>query len=382
MRTRFVILISLFLLMILPACNLVRETETATPQPTQEVGGAPTVTINSPQDGEQVLRDRELLVSATTSDQVGVTRVQLFANDQPVRTIVSEVEGGEEVKNVVLNYTPIRTGQLKLSVIAYRGPIASQPAVINVDVVNNVTDITQVPGQPTATTGIDPGDPTCRALINTGLNLRAGPSVEYQVLTVIPAGELVPVIGRLGDNTWWQVNYRTIIGWVSASYTTIYGTNCTFVPIVQPPASPTPNVTATFTPTWTPPATLTPTVAFTDTPGIADLTITTLSGAESVTIPADQDSITERYSVTVTNQGTDRTGQFSMELRVIPNGPSTQVGVGNLRPGEAASFQLDLTFSTPGNFTLVAEADINNEVSESNKTNNVSSRPLAITKAE
>lgn len=73
-------------------------------------------------------------------------------------------------------------------------------------------------------------DPNLQAAINTELdkdvfvttqdfmNLRAGPGLGFDVLTVVPAAETLPVIGRSVNNQWLQVLYRGQRGWLFENY--------------------------------------------------------------------------------------------------------------------------------------------------------------------
>jgi hypothetical protein len=70
---------------------------------------------------------------------------------------------------------------------------------------------------------------------------------------------VVPITGRTGANTWWQVRFGATSGWVSNQFVTLYG-NCSGV--IVPPIPPTPTVpgaaTATTPPSATPQPSATP----------------------------------------------------------------------------------------------------------------------------
>ncbi len=366
----------------LAACNLTADTD-ATPTPsgvTPTVAGRPSVSITSPRQGELVQLSSELLVSASASDAAGITRVQLFANDDLVKSVLSQNADGDTETNVVLDYTPGSLGELRLRVVAYRGTLASDPAEVTVQVVSAGSLPTITPGGPTPIPTLDTSDPTCRARININLNLRSGPSTDFDSLLVMPAGAVVPIVGRVGDNSWWQMQYGGTTGWASAAFTSTIGANCAFIPIVQPPASPTPQVsitpllTATFTLTATPPPA---TDAPSATPGLPDLIVSAFSGPDTLTLPG-QGSARGTFNITVRNDGSADTGAFSGRVRVIPNGPESVFSVSGLRRGESAAFQLELSFDTTGSFTAFAEVDFDNAINESNKANNNAQRPLVV----
>jgi uncharacterized protein YgiM (DUF1202 family) len=52
----------------------------------------------------------------------------------------------------------------------------------------------------------------------THLNVRTGPGINYAVLGQANAGETLPIVGRTGDNLWYQVESRFGTGWVYAGY--------------------------------------------------------------------------------------------------------------------------------------------------------------------
>ncbi len=51
-------------------------------------------------------------------------------------------------------------------------------------------------------------------LRDSGMRLRAGPSIGYPVLANAPRYTIMPVLGRMVDNTWLQVNYEGTLGWI------------------------------------------------------------------------------------------------------------------------------------------------------------------------
>ena len=71
-----------------------------------------------------------------------------------------------------------------------------------------IRQIEIVPGSPSITT-------------NTDLNVRLGPGVEFARLGRLPPGAKVEVIGRLADNSWWQIIYPESgagIGWIADGF--------------------------------------------------------------------------------------------------------------------------------------------------------------------
>src|SRR5690606_39205669 len=101
-----------------------------------------------------------------------------------------------------LDYRPRSEGTLNLQVIAYRGALASEPAPLTLVVRQNVQQVTATSAPVNNAPVINPNDPTCRVLTTTGLNLRSGPSTNYNVITVLASGTVAPIVGRLGSNEW------------------------------------------------------------------------------------------------------------------------------------------------------------------------------------
>jgi uncharacterized protein YraI len=337
------------------------------------ITGKPAVAIASPQNGAEVVVGDTIFVSANATDTIGITRIQLLANNQIVKTVSSDAVSGETNKSALLDYTPRFAGAVTLQVVAYRGSTASDPAQIQITVRDSQAQVTATAAQDVNVPVIDPNDPTCRVLVNSGLNFRTGPGTNYDIITVLSAGTVLPIVGRVGDNSWWQLSSGTAVGWVSAQFTTTYGV-CSNVPVLVPPASPTPKggPTSTPTPTATPPATNTsvpPTI--TNTPGLPDLVITSITGPDTVTIVAGQSQVTQSYSVAISNLGFGPTGQFNNTIAVLPGGSDIDLGaVSNLNPGESINLTVNITFTGAGSFTIQAKADSGAKITEVSEVNN------------
>lgn len=379
--------IALFVLiaaMMLSGCNLSSDGGAqAGPTPTRPTAGSgsPVVTILAPQNGAQVAPNQQILVSANANDPVGITRVQLFANGQIAKTVSSQTPGGDTNLNVILDYTPATIGALELQVIAYRGSLASQPARINLTVLQTSTQVPIVTQPPVIVVPpINNNDPTCRVLVNTPLNFRTGPGTEYDRISLLATGTVAPITGRTGNNLWYQVRVGVTTGWVSGQYVTLYG-NCQNVGI--PPIPPTP--TRIVFPTWTPPiptSTLTLTPQATATAGLPDLVVTNLSlvGGSSLQLGAGNTPVSGTFSATITNTGQSATTQFNNVINANPPGTDTQLGVvASLAPGESIVLNISLTFTAAGNYTIQVRADSDNQLTEVSKVNNNALINLTVT---
>lgn len=71
------------------------------------------------------------------------------------------------------------------------------------------------------------------ASVTSDLNMRAGPGTGYGVVTVLPAGAVVDVIGCTGS--WCRVSWRGISGYASASYLASGGPVVRRAPVIVSP---------------------------------------------------------------------------------------------------------------------------------------------------
>ncbi len=82
-----------------------------------------------------------------------------------------------------------------------------------------------------------PTPETPQATTSRDVNMRSGDSTAYGVMTVIPGGQTVDVLGINAAGTWLQVRYANATGWISINF--IEGDVLAGLPIVTPPAPPT-----------------------------------------------------------------------------------------------------------------------------------------------
>lgn len=382
LNRKIILLVSL--LTLLSACNLSRTPPTSEPTATsdsQSGADKPVVTISSPQEGDEVVVGTDVFVSANATDSVGITRVQLIANNQIVKTVSSESVAGDQNMNVLLDWRPTSAGEVTLEVIAYRGAIASNPAIVDIIVRQSQSQVTATIVPQTDVPIIDPNDPTCRALTNVALNVRTGPATSFPRITTLPAGRQVPIVGRVGDNSWWLVRVSgTTSGWViqrnpanpNEEFISIFGV-CTGIPIVNPPPSATtpplpPTPTPTRTPTQPPPPT--------PIPQPPDLVVISINGPTAIDISGG--SVTASYSVVITNNGQANTGQFNNSIQ-LEGGAVEELGaVGNLAGGESIALSHDFTFDTEGVFTISVVADSDDMVNEQNEGNNTDTLDVGV----
>jgi uncharacterized protein YraI len=376
MRKLIPALLVALMLALLTGCNLSNQTdEQSLATATTFTGGKPTVTITQPKDGDEVVVGNEVLVSATATDGVGVQRVQLLANGQIVKTVSSESPSGDTSLNVLLDYTPRSEGDVTLQVIAFRGAISSDPAQITVKVRNTVAQVTATSAPVQNIPQIDPNDPTCRALVNIGLNLRQGPDTSYDKITVLQPGAVQPIVGRTGANDWWQLRVGTTIGWVSAQYTTVYGI-CTNVPVIAQPTA-----VLTSTPIVIPTIFIPPTIGApaTSAPTRPDLVVANISGPQSLSLPNGAGQVVGTYAVTISNKGGSPSGQFNNRLVVTPGDIKVPLAaVSGLNPGESIILTASVSFSAKDKYKVEAQSDSDGDVDEEHESNNNSSLNVTV----
>jgi hypothetical protein len=257
-----------------------------------------------------------------------------------------------------------------MQVIAFRGDIASDPAALRLTIVSAPTSPNPNPNPNPGGGGSGgsgsiniPNDGVCRALTNLNLNFRSQPNTSSSVITVLPGGTLAPVVGRLGDNSWWQISFNNQNGWVSAGFTTLSG-NCAGVPVISL-ATATPVASATTPPTLTPVRTPTPTV--TPVPALPDLLVTSIGGSQAVRLNGS--SVTITYAINITNMGQGPAGAFTVNLS--NNGTLTDTfNVSGLDRGQSISLTRDLTWTTAGTFNLRVDVDPDSRVAEVSDVNN------------
>lgn len=101
---------------------------------------------------------------------------------------------------------------------------------------------TPAPGQPTpdSRTGACAAAPS-----NVAVNVRSGPGTEYPTVGGLDLGQSAPVVGRNQNASWYAIAYRNEPNaWLAASVVNLSG-DCSNVPLLRIPPTPTPPFTPT-----------------------------------------------------------------------------------------------------------------------------------------
>jgi uncharacterized protein YraI len=70
----------------------------------------------------------------------------------------------------------------------------------------------------------------------TSVNLRAGPSTRYPVVTTLPSSASLKVYGCIADRSWCDISWGNMRGWVSANYIHVvyHGQTTVLTPAIVP----------------------------------------------------------------------------------------------------------------------------------------------------
>lgn len=83
------------------------------------------------------------------------------------------------------------------------------------------------------------------------VNVRTGPSTEYELIGVLIAGQTAPAIGRTAGGDWIQISYAGVpnnVAWVYSPFVVLDPPGG-FLAIIEPPPTATPRITPTIDPT-------------------------------------------------------------------------------------------------------------------------------------
>lgn len=125
-------------------------------------------------------------------------------------------------------------------------PQPTQPTPTATRVLDQAQPAGQPPAEDAAAPASEPApEPSQQAqLIAPGaVNIRSGPGLNYGVIGALSANTAMPIVGRNGEGTWWQIKTpNDTRGWVANSV--VEASNADAVPVTQAPPPPTAPVAA------------------------------------------------------------------------------------------------------------------------------------------
>lgn len=194
-RALLILLIPLFVAVL--ACSLkpIEEddsSEVADNNQTDVNYAAPTVAILAPASNQQVRIGEDVEIQVTINGTDGVDRVQLSVSGRTAST--KAFPESSTTAEALLRWRPDKEGTFNLSVVAFRGISASEPATIQLQVVGRGDAVTNpASGQPV----VSDSRTECngRVLISN-LRVRLGPGTNFEREGFYDLNEEVVVIGQ------------------------------------------------------------------------------------------------------------------------------------------------------------------------------------------
>ncbi len=176
---------------------------------------------------------------------------------------------------------------------------------------------------------------------STFQNVRSGPGLQYEVIGQVLQNTQSRVLGATADYTWLVIDFRGQWGWLAGYLVETFGDR-NLVPIIQPPATPTPAPSDTPAPPQDP-----------------DLLV--LHANPSRITLGQQTTV----NVTVLNQGLNGAGKFAIASTFEPGGHYVGVNLAGLGAGQQATAPLQLMINgLSGPQSVVIVVDLNGEVYE------------------
>ncbi len=186
-------------------------------------------------------------------------------------------------------------------------------------------------------------DGVIATVVSQVLNVRTGPSTNYDVLGQLRNGDQQRVLGANTSLSWLVIEFRGQQAWISAepNLVEIFG-NLNTVPVVAAPPTPTPGI-----PTSTP------------VPAIPDIVVTNVTPTEVLFNAATT------VSVTVRNAGGVDAGPFAVATSFAPDNVYAAENLSGLAAGASTTFQVTMpAVAQTGVFEATIIADLNNQLNE------------------
>jgi hypothetical protein len=113
-------------------------------------------------------------------------------------------------------------------------------------------ELAQIPTVDIATVTSTPSGPIIRVRADAEMNqinVRNGPGTEYDKVGILLVGQTAVAKGRSSGGSWILIDYPGVPGGEAWVYSILVDVSQGALPIIEPPATPTPQVTATIDPT-------------------------------------------------------------------------------------------------------------------------------------
>jgi hypothetical protein len=206
-RFRFPLVMIALLIGAALACTLSFESGGSDTPADESLGGsgggdgiAPSVQIVDPASGARVPRQQRVDITVQTTSTADRFQVNINGRVAITKALPPDQSGPT---SAILSWTPDRDGSYTLEVIAFNGAASSIPAIL----------VLEVSGTAAGTTG---GVAGCTGKVMVSqLNYRDGAGTAAQQLGQFDVGEVVTIVGRNGDTSWYRVQRaNTLQVWV------------------------------------------------------------------------------------------------------------------------------------------------------------------------
>lgn len=313
-------------------------------------GGSPEVVIYSPQDGAQIALGSEAVLQVTASGAKDIVRLEVSVDGAMVASNVSADLQGESTLSVAKTWRFASVGRHTVSAVAYTaGGKASRTEQVEVDVVSTGT------GElPTSTPTPQEGTPTATPTpTQTATPQPGAPQVEYfrVVPQSIEVGECAALEwGKVADATAARIDPDVGDVATPGRVQVCPGQTTTYVLTATGPGGVT---TASATVSVSQP--------------LADLTVDAINFQPYPPVQAKDTEV----KITIRNQGRGAAGPFNWEFAPGSEARSQGRVDGGLAAGQTTIVTARWTPEDAyTRLSTLARVDINNEVVESDKSNN------------
>jgi hypothetical protein len=387
------VLLWVIALLVMAGCTL-PDPDEATADSEENIGGAPVIYIAAPLANSTYLEGIDVNIQVQVSNAGDdIARVEFFVDSVPIAALQSPNTANAPVFSLTQTWPARGIGAHTIAVTAFRNDgTTSDPASVRINVTvrtpqTSTDDIGIIPpatiDQPVPTigpvivptsdntastaqpTGIlatnTPGVPT--AFFNRTMNVRSGPGLNFAPpIGSIPQGETMEILGTNLNETWLKVSFNAGVGWVYAPYVDVTG-NLTALPHEIGPPTP--------YPTATPPPTVTPA------PTAAAVNLTVVDHFVNPPVPQCGQDFTVGMTIRNESDVSTMTGLALIQDVHKASGTvndSSGGGLVSITLGPRGQHQVALTLNVS---TYVNEvhriefiADVNNEIVESNESDN------------